>query len=64
MQWFEFFSAYFFVFVSYFKGPANWKKAYLSVMPYVFFVVFVIGTIITIPLIEWFQIIWHKAAID
>jgi hypothetical protein len=64
IQWVEFLSAYFFVFVSYFKGPEKWKKEYLNVMPIVFAVVFIFGTCITFPLIEWFQILWHRAAIN
>jgi len=64
IQWTEFLSAYFFVFVSYFKGPEKYKEKYLNVMPIVFFVVYILGTCITIPLIEWFEIWRHRAAID
>lgn len=64
MQWIEFFSAYFFVFVSYFKGPKWCQRDYLTVMPIVFFIVFILGDCIFIPLTEWTLLWLYRDAID
>lgn len=65
MQWFEFVSAYVFVFVSYFNAP-SWisKSLYLTVMPKLFFVVFILLDCISIPVTEWTLLFWHDNALD
>lgn len=54
MQWFMFFSAFFFVFVSYFNAPASWSNAaklrYINVMPKIFFVFYILLDCTSIPL--------------
>lgn len=68
MQWFEFVSAYFFVFVSYFKGPAKWsmpwRKTYLYFMPAIFLVIYLLMNSISIPITEWVLLVIYRKEIN
>jgi hypothetical protein len=62
MQLFQFVSAYFYFFVSYFTIPSWWPKCnihYINVMPKIFFVFYVLGDFIVIPVTEWVLIGRH-----
>jgi hypothetical protein len=62
MQLFQFVSAYFYLFVSYFTIPSWWPERcihYINVMPKIFYAVIVLGDLITIPVTEWVLIGLH-----
>jgi hypothetical protein len=49
-----------YVFVSTHRGPEWWCKgkcSYLNVMPKIFFIIFILGDLIQIPITEW-ALLW------